>query len=244
MDKKQFCFIICYNNSTYLNECLLYINQLIIPEGYTLDIITITEADSMTSGYQAGMKSSNAKYKIYLHQDVFIINRHFLENALSIFKNNTKVGMIGMVGTKKLPQSAIMWDSKNRIGALRSCSLNTVDDYFDIPINPLDSKSISTLYTTNDINVPDNQKTPYYESVDAIDGLLMMTQYDIDWREDIFDGWDFYDVSQSFEFRRAGYQVVVPYQKTPWTLHDCGFLNMSDYDIARDAFIKEYNHEY
>lgn len=223
MDNQQFCFIICYNNSAFLNECLLYIRRLIIPEGYTIDVITISEAESMTEGYQAGMKASSAKYKIYLHQDVFILNNNFLSDTLQLFLKNPTVGMLGMVGTKKLPKSAVMWDSKNRVGALRSCTLNTIDDFFDIPINTADG---------------------HLETVMAVDGLLMITQYDVDWRQDLFHGWDFYDISQSFEFRRAGYQVAVPYQKTPWVLHDCGFLNLSDYNKARDIFAIEYQGEY
>ncbi|HBI60387.1 MAG TPA: hypothetical protein DDY31_04105, partial [Lachnospiraceae bacterium] len=134
MDNQQFCFIICYNDTAFLAECLLYIGQLIIPKEYTIDIITIAEADSMAAGYQAGMKASNAKYKIYLHQDVFILNKNFLQDTLQIFLQTPSIGMLGMVGTTKLPESAVMWESKNRVGALRSCSLNTTDDYFDIPI--------------------------------------------------------------------------------------------------------------
>lgn len=205
----------------FLAECLTYIKQLTIPDGFTIDVITIAEAGSMVSGYQAGMEASTAKYKIYLHQDVFILNKNFLHDTLQIFKQSPSLGMLGMVGTKKLPESAIMWESKNRIGALRSCSLNTTDDYFDIPI-----------------------ENTAYERATAVDGLLIMTQYDISWREDIFDGWDFYDVSQSFEFKRAGYDIAVPYQKVPWVLHDCGFLNLKNYYSARDKFIKEYAGEF
>jgi hypothetical protein len=223
MDDKQFCFIICYNNTVLLEECLLYLRQLTIPEGYTTDLVAILEANSMTEGYQAGMEASNAKYKIYLHQDVFILNRNFLFDTLQLFLANPSLGMLGMVGTKKLPESAIMWESKQRVGALRSCTLNTVDDFFDIPIQTASSQP---------------------EPVMAVDGLLLMTQYDVRWRQDIFHGWDFYDVSQSFEFHRAGYQVAVPYQKTPWVLHDCGFLNLSRYQEARDIFAKEYQGEY
>ncbi len=221
MDNGQFCFIICYNNTVFLAECLTYIKQLTIPDGFTIDVITIAEAGSMASGYQAGMEASTAKYKIYLHQDVFILNKNFLHDTLQIFKQSPSLGMLGMVGTKKLPESAIMWESKNRIGALRSCSLNTTDDYFDIPI-----------------------ENTAYELATAVDGLLIMTQYDIGWREDIFDSWDFYDVSQSFEFKRAGYDIAVPYQKVPWVLHDCGFLNLKNYYSARDKFIKEYAGEF
>lgn len=223
MDNQQFCFIICYNNPVFLEECLLYIRQLNIPEGYSIDLITITQADSMTEGYQAGMEASSAKYKIYLHQDVFILNRNFLYDTLQIFLKNPTIGMLGMVGTKSLPESAIMWESRHRIGALRSCTLNTTDDFFDIPIKAA---------------------TGHFETVMAIDGLLMMTQYDINWRQDLFRGWDFYDVSQSFEFHRAGFQVAVPYQQTPWVLHDCGFLNLAGYQEARDIFIKEYQGEF
>lgn len=217
--EKQFCFIICYNNPLLLEECLLYIRQLKIPAGYSIDIITIADAPSMTEAYQAGMEAGTAKYKIYLHQDAFILNPDFLSDTLHLFLNNPSIGMLGMVGSTELPPSAIMWENKKRIGALRSCVLNTTDDFFDIPFPEDDTE---------------------FETVMAVDGLLIMTQYDIPWRSDIFCGWDFYDVSQSFEFRRAGYQVAVPRQKEPWVLHDCGFLNLTDYHNARAIFQKEY----
>lgn len=43
-----------------------------------------------------------------------------------------------------------------------------------------------------------------YIKVSAIDGLFMATQYDIKWREDLLDGFHFYDVSQCFEFAQQG----------------------------------------
>ena len=76
--------------------------------------------------------------------------------------------------------------------------------------------------------------------VEAVDGLLMITQYDVPWREDLFKGWDFYDISQSFEFRRAGYRVVVPEMAEPWCIHDDGFLNLANYYNERKIFQKEY----
>lgn len=56
MDEKQFCFIICYNDTVFLEECMLYINQLYIPYGYLIDIITIAEADSITEGTKLAWK--------------------------------------------------------------------------------------------------------------------------------------------------------------------------------------------
>lgn len=221
MNEQKICFIICYNNELYLSECIRYLNQLEVPEGFELDLLTIAEAESMTAGYNAAMQASDAKYKVYLHQDVFILHRDFLKDTIALFKSNSKIGMIGMVGTVKMPQSAVMWETNDRIGALRSCHLNTIDDFFD----------------------REHEKEAAYTQVEAVDGLLMMTQYDVPWREDLFDGWDFYDASQSYEFRMKGYHVAVPHQETPWVLHDCGFLNFQNYEKYRMLFCREYHEE-
>ena len=66
MDEKKIAFIICVNNELYFEECVYYINRLIIPEGFSTDVIAIREADSMCAAYNAGMQSSDAKYKICL----------------------------------------------------------------------------------------------------------------------------------------------------------------------------------
>ena len=217
MDDHQFCFIICSNNDLYLSECLLYLSNLVIPEGFSIDILTIKDAESITFGYNQAMKTSTAKYKIYLHQDVFIINKYFLINLLNIFNNNSRVGMIGMVGAPTINDSAIMWKS-SRIGNL-------------LKRTHMDQKYVSEMYET-----PDSTRV-----VTVIDGLLMATCVDIPWREDLFDGWDFYDLSQSMEFNKQGYLVVVPEQKQPWCLHDDGVvLNLLNYNHYRKIFIREY----
>ena len=76
--------------------------------------------------------------------------------------------------------------------------------------------------------------------MEALDGLLMATQYDVPWREDLFTKWDFYDISQSQEFLRAGYKVVVPNQEEPWCIHDDGFFNLKNYYVSRKIFVDEY----
>lgn len=55
MNSKKFCFIMCSNDTQYEQECIKYINNLLIPEGYELDIKVIRDAASMTEGYNRGM---------------------------------------------------------------------------------------------------------------------------------------------------------------------------------------------
>lgn len=217
MDNHKFCFIMCTNDELYMEESLLYISLLEIPEEYSIDVLTVTKATSMAAGYNEGMQASDAKYKIYMHQDVFIYNKKFLFEVLEIFKSDDQIGMIGTVGTPQLANDGIMWHG------IRYGSLYGQDSQ--------KRRQRSDAFTKVEIG---------YMEMQGIDGLLMITQYDLFWREDLFQRWDFYDVSQSMEFLRSGKKVVVPALKEPWCAHDCGFINLNDYHSQRDVFLNEY----
>ena len=168
------------NNSLYYEECARYISELIVPENMETDVLCITEAKEMAQAYNAAIDNSDATYKVYLHQDVFIYNKHFREEILEIFQTDDNVGMLGVIGGVKLPQDAVIWNAWN-IGCTWVC-----DGKRAFPIN----------YDR------DNAKRSMY--VEAIDGMPMIAKYDIEWRKNLKLGWDFYDISQSVEFRRKG----------------------------------------
>jgi hypothetical protein len=193
-----------------------------IPKGYEIDNISISNAESMTQGYNRAMYESDAKYKIYMHQDVLIINRRFIYDMLDVFNSDRNIGMMGVVGNRSIAYDGGPFsdDINRRVGEI----------YQDLII-----KSGYTIY---------QKAEKPCEDVAVIDGLLMATQYDLPWREDLFEGWDFYDCSQSMEFIKAGYRVVVPYMDTPWCFHDNDFLNMENYEHWRQVFEKEYRDVY
>lgn len=217
MNEKKFCFVICTNSKLYFGECMRYIKRLVIPDGFEVEVLEISDARCMTSGYNEGMTSTDAKYKIYMHQDVFILYQYFLQAIIDIFESNQNIGMIGMVGTDQMAPDAIMWHGYRR------------GNLFGMPYTEFYGKE-EYQYTIQD----------GYWYVEAIDGLMMITSKDITWRQDLFDGWDFYDVSQSYEMKRNGYQVVVPKQKMGWCFHDDGILNMRNYNQYRIKCLNEY----
>lgn len=219
MNDRMFCFIICSNDSLYTQESLYYINQLKVPEGYEVDVLTVKDARSMTAGYNEAMKCSEAKYKVYLHQDVFIVNVSFMQDCLDIFRSDARIGMIGNMGVGKMPVSGVMWEA-DRFGMV------------------YEQHNYETVFLSKDIK--NGEKCM---EVEAIDGFLMITQYDVPWREDLFDKWDFYDCSQSMEFIRRGYKVVIPKMDEPWCVHDCGFVNLENYEGERRKFVEEYQNE-
>ncbi|MDE5872955.1 MAG: glycosyltransferase family protein [Lachnospiraceae bacterium] len=211
---KKVAFILCVNNDVYMRHALYFISKLKVPYGCEVEIFTIQDAHSMTSGYNEGMEAATAKYKVYLHQNVMIVNPYFIYEILDIFED-TKVGMVGMVGSPMLSESKVMWYSK-RMGKIYSANAYKADI---MKFQAAQGK---------------------YENVEVIDGCLMATQYDISWREDLFDKWDMYDISQSLELHKKGYDVVIPNMNAPWCLYDIGFVNLGNYYDELDKLKKEY----
>lgn len=212
-DENKICFIMCVNDDLFFQECVRYIGWLNVPEGMEVELLEIRGAVSMTAGYNEGMCSSNAKYKVYLHQDVFIINKNFIYDVVAMFQREPRIGMIGLAGSRKLPINAMMW-SGERV------------QYGPNPISWEQYKY---------------EEMDGFWDVECVDGLLMATQYDIPWRDDLFDGWDFYDISQCFEMRKRGYHVIVPVQNREWYIHDDkNILQLWNYNKYRKIFLEEY----
>lgn len=215
-------FIICTNSDLYYDECVSYINRLIIPENYYVDVIEIREAQSITAGYNEGMRATDAWIKIYLHQDTFILYPYFVQALIDIFTSDSNIGMVGMVGAESFSKDAVMWHSKE--------------------VGNVYPKLKCREYEGSDYNRYNYSINDGFWEVDVVDGFLIATAYDIPWREDIFDGWDFYDVSMSLEMKKNGKRVVVPVQKLPWCYHDDGeVLNLRNYNAYRLVCLENYN---
>lgn len=217
MNDKKICFIISVKDELSFEECLFYINNLQNPNHFTIDIIPMRNFKSLASAYNFGLTSSDAKYKVYLHDDVFITNKDFINNLINIFNLDNKIGLIGMCGPKKLPSNGIWWESSNLFGKVYDSSSGNL-----------------RLLSFNEI-------TSDYEEVNSVDGLLIATQYDLKWREDLFNDLYFYDISQSLEFINQNYKVIVPKQDIPWCSHHCGIVDSNDYELNRKIFIDNYS---
>lgn len=221
MDPHKICFIYCVSQQDVLQESIRHLSALHVPDGYEIEIISIPGARSMTSGYNRAMSSSNAKYKVYLHQDVNITHRNFLADMIRIFKENPQLGLMGVIGSAYVPPNGMWWEAGENYGQVYGSH----------------SGQMELLAFNN------SQAGHSYQPVAAVDGLLIMTQSDICWREDLFPDWDFYDLSQCMEFARAGYKVGIPFQDTPWAVHDCGVADLSKYEENRIRFIQEYDED-
>lgn len=223
-EEKMMSFIFCVNNENIFNKALKYIDKLDVPDGYGIEVIPVRNAESMCSGYNYGMRKSKGKYKVYLHQNVCILNKSFISDIIDLFQKHDELGMLGVAGAAKLSKSGVWWNSPELYGKV---------------IQERGGKL--TLLKWREVKEE-------YKSVNAIDGLIMITQYDVPWREDIFKKWHFYDVSQCMEFIRAGYIVGIPKQIQPWcehgwTMKDDG-KGKGNYHEERKIFLQEYKNDF
>lgn len=215
LNPHKVAFILCVNDEEQFSEAAAYIEYLDIPAGMEMEIIPVRGALSMCAGYEQGRKASDAKYKIYLHQDVLVIRHNLIDELRSLFQDS-QVGMAGLAGCKKLPSSAIWWDgwgAYNKVAHIRAPG----------------TMELFSGYV------------PCCE-VEAADGVMLATQYDIPWRADIFRSWHFYDISICQEYRRRGYKILLPLQEEPWVIHRTSHTSVGpDYYKERDIFLREYH---
>lgn len=208
-------FILCINDRKQFNICKEHILNLVIPKGYRIEIVTVENAKSMTSGYNLANNNCSGKFKIYIHQDTYIINKNAIVDMMKIFEDRN-IGIIGVVGARKIPKDGIWWNDDSKYGEIYECR-----------------NSYTNLLRFGD-SLDD------FTEVECVDGCLIATQYDIEWDEENFDGWHFYDLSQCLETIKRNKLVVIPKQKTTWVMHDCGVVNVVGYNEYRKVFCDKY----
>lgn len=220
LDPDKIAVIYCTNDELYSRECRMYLSRLDIPEGKQLEVIEVWNSTGMAAGYNFAMDYSDARIKIYIHQDTFIIQKDALCQIVDIFENNKDVGMLGLAGTVKLADNGFWWS-----GCKEEIRMNL---YQDAILNIL--KSVSVI------------KHGRFEDAEAMDGILLATSADIRWREEMFDGWHFYDISQCFKFRKCGYRTVLVNDSQPWLMHETTMRKDKKnlYERYRTVFVNEY----
>ena len=221
---KTVAFITCVNDEAWYSESLLYQKSVRLPEGFTAEYIAVRGASSMAAGYNEAMRKSKARYKIYLHQDTLIVNHNLIDDLIEIFADE-KIGAVGVIGCRSLPASGVWWDGLRVYGrVLHACEAESIVD--------------------SEVREPNGDAI----DVEAVDGLFIATQYDIEWREDLFTGWHLYDASQCLEFRRRGYRVAIPNQSDGrggfWCIHCPTEKPLAkEYKGYQKIFLQEYGGE-
>lgn len=208
-DEYRIAFITCVSDEKQYATCLRYIEELEVPQGYTIETIAVRGAPSMAAGYQRGMEASAARYKVYLHQDVYLVHRGMLYELLRPFHMYPRLGMVGVVGTTKLPDSGI-WFVNNPFHCYgRVWEYRRPGGPASL-LGPANRRRLHLMRFRGFVG-------DYLPAV-AVDGLLVATQYDLAW-QDVLGGFELYEQVHALEFIKAGLEVGIARQEAVWCLH-------------------------
>ena len=116
----------------------------------------------------------------------FIINDYFVYDIISLFQQNTEVGMIGVLGNTTDV-------NKNQI---KDCNYGKI--------------LYGDATGVKKIELQDNEK---FEDAQVVSEVLFITQYDLNWSEGTNEQ---YLAKQCQKYREKGWKVIIPYQKNIW----------------------------
>jgi Glycosyltransferase like family len=211
-------FLCCVSDEAKFRRLRSSLQALVLPSGVEVDVFVERGVSSLPAAYNRLLRAARDwRYKAYLHQDVVVLNRHLVPDVLRVFETRT-IGLIGAAGCRYLPESCVWWDGSGVFGNVLELDEERPRPLVFEPVNG------------------------DYERVEAVDGLCLITQYDLPWDEHVAP-FHFYDVAQATRFVLAGYDVVVPRQAEPWFAHDATVLDdraRGEFFAARDAFRARY----
>ena len=212
MDENQIAVIVYKTTDTPSDEISQMLKHLNVPKGFRPTAHIINDANRWTA-HNRVMKVSDAKYKVYIDDRTELLNENMLIDLIELFQSDRSIGMIGCSGSIELSTSGNTYQSVNRCGTLY--------------IGP------------NKFRFKGDMPKAAYQEVEVLDGFMLATQYDIDWRDDLFDENSFGDAAQCIEFRRKGYKCVVARQEQPWLWYREESLPFQD--SQRKKFLLEYS---
>lgn len=216
LDEHKICFITAVRDKAKYQESMAYWQRLRVPEGMTVQYIGVSDWPSIGQAYQMAMGKSDAKYKIYIHDNIWLTQTDFLEVLIQMFKEHPEYGIASVAGSTSLPESC-HWRDQDPIGCV-------CDNHQE--------KMLGYTY---------QQATQGTAPVMLLHEGLLVTQYDISWHTELYDKGHLYAASQCMELRRHGYGAVVLPQLGPGVQHWCGEGNVAqEYPEVGKRLVREY----
>lgn len=218
MNDKKVAVIIYKTNEDISPDIAKSLRNLNIPEDYSLDLLyhekhLVSKDINKFNAYNSLMQKTDAKYKIYLDENVVITNENFIADLLKIFQSDETIGIVGTSGAIELSTYGISLYSSRRCGKCFVGNQKFLNDWGS-----------------------DNEDCI---NVDIVDGFFFATQYDILWRHDLFKDNFFGFAAQCVEFKKMGYKIVVANQNEPWIWFKLSDLQFDE--TSRRIFLDKYS---
>jgi len=148
-----------------------------------IDLVTVSGADSLAKNYNNGGQRAIFKIRAFVHEDVDLGDPSWAFKLLKTFAENPDCGMVSLVGTKKLSERGMWWESgkEHIIGEVFSGS-EKADWVFDPLLFPTEAE--------------------------CGDGFFLAFPDETTWDEGL-PGFHFYDLDQSRRVRSESKKILI-----------------------------------
>ena len=211
MNEKGIAILVWKRNEEHYANCIEGLRNLQYPAGCEVQVYTLTEQDVFTKQCNSVLAETDAKYKIYLSDEILITAPTFVQDMLNIFADGT-IGMIGFFGSAEMPLSANIMDAPHKYGSV---------------FMPADGALEEMRFGEGTADA--------VADVRAILPSLFVTQNDLPWDAD-YTGQYYAVQAQCRNFTRHGYRVVVPMQGTPFCAYRSAEISFETEAADREHF--------
>lgn len=195
---------------------------LVMPHGFRCHVTRAHIDGQLAPGCNQALAHSQAKYKVFLTDNVARIdNRTLFLDLMQIFALEPQAGIVGLFGSTMPPGGDLLSAHRRVFGRydrLLDAKKNLVESV--LARNPLRLQEVSCLE-------PD----------------VLATSLDLPWDEAVGNG--FLAAAQAARLRERGLKAVVAEQKQPWVLYHqggCAYQREQDaaYERERQVFASRY----
>lgn len=185
--------IIRQTDEAVCQNLLNSLSILIVPQNCEVEVKVIANAASKAAAYNAAMRESSAKYKIYIDETAIVLDKNLLKYVINFFNYDSRIGILGLYGSE-MPITGDFTKAKKRYGILGYSEGNN---------------KVKAIQADNPL---------WWQKVHLVDGLFMATAVDTAWDETMAE--EFLAAAKCLKIRKNNYLAAVPMQGCPWCMFD------------------------
>ena len=115
--EKEVAFFVRKSDEALYRACLESLQALHLPAEYEAELFTLTAESPYAAQANKALTLSDAKYKIYINDDVRLVRSQLIEELLTVFKD-ASIGMVGVLGSQSLPRDGNVMESDYKRGVV------------------------------------------------------------------------------------------------------------------------------
>ena len=195
--------------------CIEALKNVKWPDGYEVEVFTIDAQKPYAAQVNEVLADTDAKVKIYINDDLFLVHAQAIEELLKIFQDES-IGMVGFLGSASLPVSGNLMDSLYKYGAVY---VPTEEDFSEIRFGTAAQAAADVRY---------------------ILPSFFATQWDVPWDES-YEKQYYAVLAYCRAFEEEGYRIVVPLPENIWCAYQVKNISFDASEADQKKFFTHYH---